>query len=257
MFPSIEPFASGWLPVGEGNSLYWETSGNPDGVPAIRLHGGPGSGLSSGYRRDFDPDLFLIVGLDQRGCGRSRPLATDDLTEIASNTTANQLSDLEALREHLDIDRWMITGISWGTTLALAYAQAFPERVLSLVLAAVVTTSDEEVDWVTEQMGCVFPREWELFAAESGARNGQRVIDAYYARITDPNPGFGRPQRAPGARGKTFMYRSIRCIARASGMTTRISACSSPPSSSTTGSTAVSPTGSLRGCRGSRTSPES
>jgi proline iminopeptidase len=186
-----DPLSSDWLSVGQGNSIYWETSGNPDGVPAIRLYGGPGSGLSSGYRRDFDPEVFLIAGLDQQGRGRSRPLETDDLSGIASNATANQLSDLEALREHLDIERWMITGVSLGTALALAYAyayaQAFPERMLSLVLAAVVTTSDDEVDWGTEQMGRVFPREWEEFAAASGARNGQRIIDAHHERIIDPD----------------------------------------------------------------------
>jgi proline iminopeptidase len=185
MFASIEPFVSGLLPVGEGNQIFWEASGNPEGIPAIRLHGGPGSGLMSGYRRDFDPSKFMIVGIHQRGCGRSLPLATDAGADLDTNTTPHLIADIEAVREHLGVDRWLVTGVSWGTTLALAYAQAHPGRVTGLVLAAVVTTTASEVCWVSEQMGRVFPREWDEFALEAHARPGQRIIDAYYARITD------------------------------------------------------------------------
>jgi proline iminopeptidase len=138
------------LAVQDGNYLYWETSDNPAGKPAVHLHGGPGGGIKSGYRRRFDPDRYLIVGLDQRGCGRSRPLVTDDLTKLASNTTQALVADLEALRSHLDIARWLLAGVSWGTILALAYAQTHPERVSELVLAAIALTTPVYVDWITE-----------------------------------------------------------------------------------------------------------
>jgi len=139
----------------------------------------------SGYRRDCDPAKFMIVGIHQRGCGRSLPLATDSSADLATNTTPYLIADIEAVRQHLGVDRWLVTGVSWGTTLALAYAQAHPARVTGLVLAAVVTTTASEVCWVTEQMGRVFPREWDEFALEAHATPGQRIIDAYYARITD------------------------------------------------------------------------
>jgi proline iminopeptidase len=188
LFPAIEPFASGYLPVGDGNEIYWETAGNPNGKPALHLHGGPGGGMGNGYRRRFDPEKFLIVGFEQRGCGRSRPLAIEPGADLATNTTQHLIADIERLREHLGIDKWLVTGLSWGTTLGFAYAQAHPERVSELLLFAVTMTTAFEVEWITEAMGNVFPREWELFEAASGRKPGQRVIDAYYERITDPDP---------------------------------------------------------------------
>jgi proline iminopeptidase len=187
-FPPIEPFATGYLSVSDGNEIYWEASGNPGGKPALYLHGGPGSGLGTGYRRNFDPAQYLIVSLDQRGCGRSRPLVSDALACLATNTTHALIADLEALREHLGIDAWLVTGLSWGTTLALAYAEAHPDRVTELVLGAVTTTSPEEVEWITESVGRIFPEAWDRFAAASGRTSAQRVIDAYYERVTDPDP---------------------------------------------------------------------
>jgi proline iminopeptidase len=188
MFPPIEPFASGYLPVSDGNDIYWEASGNPDGKPALHLHGGPGGGIMTGYRRRFDPDAFLIVSFEQRGCGRSRPLVTDPAADLSTNTTAALVADIEALRAHLGVERWLVTGISWGSTLALAYAQSHPERVSDLILFAVTTTTAAEVEWTTEAMGRVFPREWEQFEAAAHRQPGQRLIDAYYARITHPDP---------------------------------------------------------------------
>ena len=196
MFPPIEPFATGMLPVSDGNRIFWETSGNPDGKPALTLHGGPGGGLGSGYRKRFDPERYLIVGLDQRGCGRSRPLVTDPDANLDSNTTQALIADIEALREHLGIDQWMVTGLSWGTTLALAYAQAHPERVSELVLFAVTTTTPAEVEWVTESMGNLFPEEWHALVTAIDRQPGQRVIDAACANITDPDPEI----RAAGIR---------------------------------------------------------
>jgi proline iminopeptidase len=189
MFPPIEPFATGYLTVSDGNEIYWETSGNPDGKPALHLHGGPGSGTGPGYRRRFDPEKFLIVGFEQRGCGRSRPLVIDpDAPDLATNTTQVLIADIEALREHLGVEKWLVTGLSWGSTLALAYAQAHPDRVSEIVLLAVTTTSPAEVEWITESVGNIFPREWEQFEAASHRKPGQRVIDAYYDLITDPDP---------------------------------------------------------------------
>ena len=186
MFPPIEPYATGMLPVSDDNLIYWEASGNPDGKPALHLHGGPGGGIMSGYRRRFDPDLYLIIGFEQRGCGRSRPLA--NAGNIVTNTTQALIRDIEALREHFRVDQWLVTGMSWGTTLALAYAQTHPDRVSELVLSAVTTTSPDEVEWITESVGKIFPREWDAFSAASNHQPGQRVIDAYYALITSPNP---------------------------------------------------------------------
>lgn len=185
-FPPIEPFATGHLAVSDGNEIYWEASGNPRGIPALHLHGGPGAGLMTGHRRRFDPERFLIVALDQRGCGRSRPLVIDEGAQLATNTTHALVADIEALRAHLSIERWLVTGVSWGSTLALAYAQAHPERVIGIALMCVTTTSRDEVEWATEALHRVFPREWERFERASGRRPGQRVIDAYHERLTSP-----------------------------------------------------------------------
>lgn len=162
---AIEPFASGLLPVGDGHEIYWEACGSPAGAPVLHLHGGPGAGMLTGYRRRQDPADHLIVGFEQRGCGHSRPLVTDPAADLAANTTAALISDTEALRKHLGVRAWLVCGISWGTTLALAYAQAHPESVTGLVLAAVTTTSTAEVQWVTEDMRRIFPAQWERCAA--------------------------------------------------------------------------------------------
>jgi proline iminopeptidase len=184
MFPLIEPFAGGYLPVSDGNEIYWEASGNPNGKPALHLHGGPGSGIMTGYRRRFDPHAFLIVSFEQRGCGRSRPLVTDPAAGLSTNTTPALIADIEALRAYLGVEQWLVSGVSWGTTLALAYAQAHPRRVSALILMAITTTSAAEVEWITEAVGRVFPREWEQFEAAAERKPGQRLIDAYYDRIT-------------------------------------------------------------------------
>ena len=187
MFTSDEPFDAGMLPLGDGNEMYWETSGSPSGKPALYVHGGPGSGMQGGYRQHFDPEKFFIIGFDQRGCGRSRPLATDPEADLAANTTQALIGDMEVLREHLGVGQWLLYGGSWGTTLSLAYAQAHPERVSELILAAVTTTSAAEVSWITEDMGRVFPREWDEFFAAAEPAPGERIIDAYYRLLTGPD----------------------------------------------------------------------
>lgn len=194
MHPPIEPYAAGHLRTGaelygETAELYWEISGNPDGAPALHLHGGPGSGLGTGvYRRLFDPRRYRIVGLDQRGCGRSRPLITDELDRIDEHTTGRLIADIEELRTHLGIDTWVLHGVSWGSTLALAYAQEHPDRVRAIVLTAVTTTSREEVDWITEEMGRIFPEAWHELDAASRRRSGERIIEACARLLRDPDP---------------------------------------------------------------------
>ena len=188
MLPWIEPQVSGLLTVGDDNDIYWEASGDPAGRAVIYLHGGPGSGLGRGWYRSWaDPQRFRMIGLDQRGCGRSRPLVTDDDADLVSNTTAALIGDIEALREHLHIEQWLVVGLSWGTTLGLMYAQAHPERVTGLVLGAVGITSRTSVDWVTEQMRRVFPREWEEYASAVPRADGERVVDAYARALRQPN----------------------------------------------------------------------
>jgi proline iminopeptidase len=183
-YPPIDPFDAGLLSVADGNEIYWELSGNPDGKPALYLHGGPGAALGpGGYRRHFDPRKYRVVGIDQRGCGRSRPLATDAPGELHGNTTQSLIEDIEAVRSRLGIETWLVSGVSWGTTLALAYAQAHPERVSELVLVAVTTTSREEVDWITEGVGRIFPEAWQRFEQASGRRAGERIVEAYARRL--------------------------------------------------------------------------
>ena len=178
MYPPIELFDAGPLSVADGNKIYWEVSGNPDGKPALYLHGGPGGTLGSGgYRRRFDPQKYRIVGIDQCRCGRSRPLATAALCELHRNTIQSLIEDIEAVRKHLDIETWLIAGVSWGTTLALAYAQTHPSRISELVLVAVTTTSREEVDWITEGVGRIFPEAWQQFEQASGRRSEERVVE--------------------------------------------------------------------------------
>ncbi|WP_245723544.1 alpha/beta fold hydrolase [Paramicrobacterium humi] len=130
----------------------------------------------------------MVVSLDQRGCGRSRPLASEDVARLRTNTTQGLIRDLERLRQHVGVGEWLVVGLSWGSTLALAYAEEHPHRVTEIVLGAVTTTSRSEVEWITQDLRHLFPREWDEFARASGARQGERLIDAYYERITDPDP---------------------------------------------------------------------
>lgn len=195
MYPTVEPHASGLLAMSDGQQVHWEESGNPDGLPLVYLHGGPGSGLGTrGYVTKADPARYRILGLDQRGCGRSVPLATDPGHDLDANTTPRLIADIEALREHLGVERWVVNGVSWGSTLAIAYAQAHPERVLGVVCMAVTTTSRWEVDWITETVGAIYPEEWDRFAGHAeeagvGYRRGEgRLVEAYrrLLRHTDP-----------------------------------------------------------------------
>lgn len=189
------PDRAGLLDVGDGQSMYWEESGTADGIPALYLHGGPGSGLGAGgYVQRFDPTRFRIIGLDQRGCGRSVPLATDPAHDLDANTTQRLIADIELLRRHLGVEAWLLNGVSWGSTLALAYAQAHPSRVLGIVLMAVTSTSRGEVDWITETVGALYPEAWDRLAtvAETAGigyqRGAGRIVEAYAALVRSADP---------------------------------------------------------------------
>lgn len=159
LFPATEPFATGMFEVAGGHRVYWEESGNPRGIPVLFCHGGPGSSTSPAHRRFFDPALYRAVLFDQRGCGRSLPLG-----EIRSNTTWDLVSDMEALRRRLEIERWLLFGGSWGATLALAYAQRHPEAVAGLVLRGVFLGTDAEVEWFLKGLRRFVPEAWSAFA---------------------------------------------------------------------------------------------
>jgi proline iminopeptidase len=189
LYPPIEPYDQGMLDTGDGNVVYWETCGNPDGKPAVMVHGGPGQGCSPNMRRGFDPRRYRAVLFDQRGCGRSVPHASDPATDLSRNTTEHLISDMEQLREQLGIDRWLLTGGSWGSTLILAYAERYPHRVTQIVISAVTTSRRSEIDWLYRGAARFFPGEWERFAAGALASPGAGDLLAAYARLlADPDP---------------------------------------------------------------------
>ncbi|MET8979888.1 prolyl aminopeptidase [Streptomyces sp. NPDC004539] len=165
LYPETEPYDHGMLDVGDGNHVYWETCGNPRGKPALVLHGGPGSGCGPYFRRLFDPARYRIVLLDQRGCGRSTPHASEYGTDMSVNTTERLIGDLELLRRELGIGRWLVWGVSWGSVLGLRYAQTHRAAVSELVLTGVATGSDAEVGLLTRGLGQIFPEAFAEFLA--------------------------------------------------------------------------------------------
>jgi proline iminopeptidase len=174
---------TGWVALPNAR-IYWEATGDPAGTPVLYLHGGPGGSLGrGGYRKRHDPSRFRTIGLDQRGCGKSTPLVQDDLDHLSENTTQALIKDIEAVREHLGIEKWIVTGVSWGSTLALAYALEYPARVLGIALVAVTTSSREEIQWITEDVGRIFPEAWAEFAEAAKAAPGERVVEAYARRL--------------------------------------------------------------------------
>lgn len=182
-YPPIEPYASGMLPVGDGHSIYWETCGNPDGAPALVLHGGPGSGCGPGLRRWFDPRRYRIILFDQRGCGRSRPLASDSDADLSTNTTQHQLADIERLREHLGVERWLLFGGSWGCVLGLVYAERHPEHVSGIVMMGIATGRRAETDLLTRDLGRLFPDAWASFRDHLPPEDRDGDLAAGYARL--------------------------------------------------------------------------
>lgn len=196
LYPPLEPNRHGMLAVGDGNEIYWEECGNPEGKPAVFLHGGPGAGSSAEHRRLFDPARYRIILLDQRNCGRSIPSASDHATDLSANTTWNLVADLELLREHLGIERWQVFGGSWGSALALAYAETHPDRVTELVLRGIFTLRRSELEWFYEgTCANIAPAQWQGFVApvpEAGRVFG-RYIDAYARLLADPDPAVHGP----------------------------------------------------------------
>jgi proline iminopeptidase len=187
-YPPIEPYDQGLLDVGDGNLIYWETSGNPEGKPALMIHGGPGQGTAPNMRRMFDPRRYRIVLFDQRGCGRSVPHASDPATDMRRNTTHHLVNDMERLRQQLGIERWLLHGGSWGTTLALVYAEKHPNRVTEIVLSAISTTRRSEIDWLYRGVGIFFPEEWEQFRGGAEAGRQDDPVAAYARLMEDPDP---------------------------------------------------------------------
>lgn len=187
LYPPIEPYDRGMLDVGEGHRLYWEACGNPHGKPAVVLHGGPGSGCTPEVRRFFDPERYRVVLFDQRNCGRSTPHAGDFATDLSTNTTQRLVADIEKLRAHLKIERWLVFGGSWGVTLGLAYALAHPSRVSQMVLFAVGTQRRSAIRWLYHDAGQFFPDAWSRFSGHAG--NASDLVEAYYRLLNAPDAG--------------------------------------------------------------------
>src|SRR4051812_35177079 len=188
LYPAIEPYASGMLPLDATHVMYWEQSGNPRGVPVLFLHGGPGAGASPTHRRFFDPAFYRIVVFDQRGSGRSTPLG-----ELTANTTAHLVGDIERLRRLLEIDAWLVFGGSWGSTLALAYGEAHPERCLGFILRGIFLCRENEIEWFLYGMRTVFPEAWRDFAEFVPASERADLLTNYYRRLIDPDPAVHMP----------------------------------------------------------------
>lgn len=191
LFPPLEPNRTGHLEVGDGQKIYWEESGTPEGKPVVFLHGGPGGGTSPVHRQLFDPTRYRMILLDQRNCGRSLPSASDPATDLSENTTWHLVEDLERLREHLDVDRWQVFGGSWGSGLALAYAETHPSRVTELVLRGIFTLRQSELDWFYEGAAAnVLPDLWERYLAPvpEAERQPGGLIAAYARLLADPDP---------------------------------------------------------------------
>ncbi|MQY24245.1 prolyl aminopeptidase [Nocardia macrotermitis] len=179
----------GMLDVGDGQRLYWEESGNPDGKPVVFLHGGPGGATVPSQRQFFDPEAYRIVLFDQRGCGRSTPHIADGAS-LQTNTTWNLVADIERLRTHLGVERWQVFGGSWGSTLALAYAQTHPERVTELVLRGIFLLRRKEIDWYYNgAAGYLYPDEWDKYLAPIPAdERGGDLVSVYHRLLHSPDP---------------------------------------------------------------------
>jgi len=184
LYPPIEAYRTGRLKVTDGHDLYYEESGNPNGKPVVFLHGGPGGGSDPKQRRFFHPDKYRIINFDQRGCGKSTPYANLD-----ANTTWDLVADIERLREHLNLEKWQVFGGSWGSTLALAYAEKHPDRVTELVLRGIFLLRKQEIDWFYQRGASIlYPDAWEPYLAHIPEAERGDLLKAYYARLTHEDP---------------------------------------------------------------------
>ncbi len=188
LYPECLPYSQTLLPVSSLHSLYIEQCGNPSGVPVIFLHGGPGSGCNPGQRRFFDPDHYRIILFDQRGCGRSQPAG-----ETADNTTQDLVADIEAIRSHLHIERWHVFGGSWGSTLALAYANSHPAPVISLTLRGIFLSRPHEIRWFLGQVSLFFPEAWQTLLAAVPSSHRENVLDYYASLVFDADTAISIP----------------------------------------------------------------
>lgn len=188
LYPEIEPHDAGMLDLDGLHRMYWEQSGNPRGAPVLFLHGGPGAGAAPAHRRFFDPAHYRIVIFDQRGAGRSTPLG-----ELRENTTPHLIADIERLRAHLGIERWLVFGGSWGSTLALAYAEAHPGRCTGLILRGIFLCRRSEIDWFLYGLRTLFPEAWSKFAGNIPSEERGNLLAAYYRRLTDPDTAVHMP----------------------------------------------------------------
>ena len=196
LYPALEPFQTGTLQLDSIHVMYFEQSGNPEGVPVVFLHGGPGSGASAIHRQFFDPAFYRIVIFDQRGAGRSSPLG-----ELRDNSTPHLIIDIETLRKHLGIERWMVFGGSWGSTLALAYAEHHPQRTMALILRGIFLCRQSEIDWFLVGIRNVFPEAWRKFVGHLNANKVERetsaeaadILKSYHALLTHPDAAVHMP----------------------------------------------------------------
>ena len=189
-----DPLHEANLAVGMGHTVHWIESGNAEGKPVVLLHGGPGAGSSSRHRRLFDPSRYRIIQFDQRNCGQSTPFAGEPRVDLSTNTTHHLLEDIERLRIELGIDRWLVWGGSWGTTLGLAYAEMHPEAVSELLLSSVVSTSSADVEWVTRTMRRVFPEQWRAFRDHLSAEQWDgNLAQTYNDLLMNPDPAVHHP----------------------------------------------------------------
>jgi len=195
LYPPIDPCLSGILNVGDGQQIYWEECGNPSGKPVVFLHGGPGGGIQPMLRRLFDPARYRVVLFDQRGCGHSRPHASEPRADLSTNTTWHLVADIERLREYRGIEQWQVFGGSWGSALALAYAEQHPERVTELVLRGIFTLRQSELDfYYNGGAGQLFPERYEMFLVPLGGRSfAGDAIAAYHDLLFDPDPAVHKP----------------------------------------------------------------
>lgn len=188
LYPPIEPYQTGMLPLDDLHHMYWEQTGNPAGLPVMFLHGGPGAGATAVHRRFFDPSTYRIIIFDQRGAGRSTPQG-----ELTDNTTAHLIADIERLRDHLGIDRFLLFGGSWGSTLALAYAEAHPARCLGLVIRGIFLGRPAEIDWFLYGLKAVFPEAWRDLLSVLPENERGDILGSFHRRLLDPDPSVHLP----------------------------------------------------------------